>query len=215
MPSARLLPLVCLIGCGSTAAADYRDMALAPICAGIAKSRPADPEHIFHPRLVAKPRGGPIPADLTMELHQPDGRTSPVVLDADHTFDPRCEVAGMPESTIRINYPKSRLDFDMTFPARVPPGTSMSYATLAESVPVMMEAIRLQAGLLRIFAPKVRGLKLIFPGPGQTATIDGPDGRKTYAADPRGVAVVPWKPEWEKARVTLSTPLKGLTPDLR
>ncbi|TCV97013.1 hypothetical protein EC912_1015 [Luteibacter rhizovicinus] len=215
MTPVRFLPLACSLAVAPAIAAESRDMAMAPICAGIAKSRPADPEGIIQVMLVAKPRAGTLPADLKLELREPSGRTEPVALDTNHSFDPRCDVPGRPESVVRINYPKARVNFGMVFPARVPPGTQMSYAKLAESVPVMQEAIRLQAGVFRFFAPKVRGIRLIFPAAGQTATVDTPGGPKTFAADHQGIAIVPWNPDWATAQVTLSSPLKGIAPDMK
>jgi hypothetical protein len=209
-------PLALLLLAGQAQAAEGRDVPLAAVCAGVTKARPADPEGIIQVKMVAKPRDMPsLPADLSLQLEHSDGKATPIALDADNGFDPRCDDPAMRDAVVHINQPRSRVRFGLAFPARVPAGTAMSYAKLAESVPVMIEAIRLQAGLLRFLAPKVRGVRLTFPAQaGQHVTIRLPGGDKRFDADARGVVVVPWNPDWSTATVQLSEPLRAIAPDL-
>ena len=195
-------------------AAEGRDVPLAPVCDGVTKAKPADPEDIIHVKMVARPRDQPeLPADLALELVK-DGKTTPIALDADHGFDPRCDDPSMRDASIRVNQPRSKVRFGLAFPARVPSGTAMSYAKLAESVPVMIEAIRRQAGLMRFLAPKVRGVRLRFAAEGQHVIIHAPDGVKRFDADDKGEVIVPWNPDWSTATVQLSEPLRAITPDM-
>jgi hypothetical protein len=208
------LALTLALSATQALAGEGRDVPLAPVCDGVTKAKPADPEDIIHVKMVAKPKDQPeLPPDLALELVK-DGKATPIALDADHGFDPRCDEPSMREASIRVNQPRDKVRFGLAFPARVPTGTAMSYAKLAESVPVMIEAIRRQAGLLRFLAPKVRGIRLTFAAEGQHVTIRLPDGVKRFDADARGVVVLPWNPDWSTATVQLSEPLSAITPEL-
>jgi hypothetical protein len=215
MPFRYALPLSTLLLAFAAQAEEGRDVPLAPTCAGVIKAKPADPEGIFRIKMVVKPKDEPsLPADLALELRN-KGQITPLHLDADHGFDPRCGDPGMKDAVVHINQPRSRVRFGLVFPARVPAGTDMSYAKLSESVPVMEKAIKLQAGMLRFMAPKVVGIRLTFaPATGQSVTIGLPDGAKRFEVDPRGVLVLPWNPDWASATVRLSEPLVGITPEL-
>jgi hypothetical protein len=191
---------------------DGRDFPLAKVCSGVLKSAPADPQKIFAPRLQARPHDGPVPADLVVS-RTTAGQTRPEPLDADHSFALHCEQPGASEATIHVNYPKSRVDFGMLFPARAVPGTTMTYATLTESVPVMKEAIHRQAGMLSVLAPSVVSLKVAM-APGDHLTVALPGGPKRFDADGAGAVVVPWNPDWSDAQVSLSSPMRGITPQL-
>jgi hypothetical protein len=209
----QLLFIVAALGTGIAARADEgRDHSLAKVCAGVLKSAPADPQKLFAPRLQAQSRNGPLPDDLVI-TRTIGGQTRPEPLDADHSFALHCEQPGATEASVHVNYPKSRVGFGIIFPARAVPGTTMSYAALTESVPVMKEAIHLQAGVLTMLAPSVVSLKVAL-SPGGWVSVALPDGAKKFAADAAGNATVPWNPAWASAQVTLSAPMRAITPQL-
>lgn len=209
----QLLLATAAVATASTAWADEgRDHSLEKVCTGVLKSAPADPQRIFAPRLQAQPRDGSLPDDIVV-TRTINGQTHPEPLDADHSFALHCDQPGATAASIHVNYPKSRVGFGIIFPARPVPGTHMSYAAFAESVPVMKEAIHLQAGVLTMLAPSVVSLKVAM-APGDSVTIALPDGPRRFDADGAGKVVVPWNPNWSNAQVSLSSPMLGITPQL-
>lgn len=214
MPLTRTLLVVGAFAASASAAQadEGRDFSLAKVCAGVLKSAPADPQKIFAPRLQARPHNGPLPADLVI-TRTINGQTLAEPLDAQHSFVLNCDQPGASQAILHVNYPKSRVDFGMLFPARPVPGTTMSYASFTESVPVMKEAIHRQAGMLSMLAPSVVALKVAM-APGDHVVVTLPEGPKRFDADGAGVVVVPWNPEWSNAQVSLSSPMRGITPQL-
>ena len=88
----------------------------------------------------------------------------------------------------------------------------MTYGQLTESVPVLERGIKEMAGMLSLFAPKVKQVVLKFEkGTPQTATLSLPDGKKkVWKTDADGRIQLPWEPDWSAAAVVLSAPLKGI-----
>lgn len=207
MKSASLSFLLLILATQGASAESGRQFPLEKACTSAEALKPLDPQGVFTYAVVAVPaRGGTqLPADLELELHRGDTST-PLALDARHGFVPPC--SDRKNVTIHVNYPKNTVGFLDDYRPRLPAGTHMRYAELAESAPIMERGIRAKAGLLRFMAPKVSGFILGFdPGNGQTVTVALPTGPKTFTADAKGVIRLPWQPGWVDAMVTLSEPL--------
>jgi hypothetical protein len=120
-------------------------------------------------------------------------------------------------AVVLVNRPKGSFQMHFGLEPRTPPGTHMSYAALAESAPVLERGIHEMAGLMSLFAPKVKGLLLDFePGATQTVELQFADGkRRTFRSDAKGRVRLPWEPDWAAALVVLSAPLKKIDPELK
>jgi len=192
----------------------YADVAKMPL--GLKK---ADPDGIFTTYYLLKPAKGQqaLPAGLQFRVRA-DGQVVdvPVGTDGKVVFPVRQDWADA-GAVVLINQPKGSFGMSFGLTARTPPGTRMTYAALAESAPVLERAIDDMAGLMSLFAPKVKGLLLDFaPGAPQTVEIRFADGRqRTFKSDAKGRVRLPWDEDWADAAVVLSAPLVNLDPELK
>ena len=192
----------------------YADVARMPL--GLKK---ADPQGVFTAYYIIKPAKGrsAVPADVQFKVRA-GAQTVVVPIEADGKvrFPVRQDWADG-DAVVLINQPKGSFQMSFGMDARTPPGTRMTYSALAESAPVLERGIKDMAGLMSMFAPKVRGLLLDFePGAVQTVEVQFADGkRRTFRSDAKGRARLPWEPDWAAATVVLSAPLKKLDPELK
>ena len=186
----------------------YKDVAKMPLM--LAK---VDPQHVFTVRLRAKPGKGQaaMPADFRLQL-KVGGKVLPVAVGPDGQIDlPFRQDWTDAGAVLQSNQAKGVVDVSMSFDARTPPGTRMSYAQLAESAPVLERGIDEMAGLASFMAPDVETLVLKFEQPGHTAVLTLPDGKKkSWKADAKGRLEMPWEKKWLAGMVELSAPLKGI-----
>ena len=199
--------------------AEWRDIPYADVTRMPIGLAAVDPGHVFTYRFRVQPGKGEstLPADLQLRL-QVAGQVHPLAIGADNRVDmPIRKDWADSGAILQLNQPKGRVSLSLSFDARTPPGTRMHYAQLAESGPVLEHGIQEMAGMLRLFAPKVRSFDLRFAAPGpQTLTLTQPGGKpNVWKTDVRGVLNVPWNAAWSAAEVVLSAPLKGLDPVMK
>jgi hypothetical protein len=215
----RLLLAALLLVSALPARAEWREVPYADVASMPLGLKKADPEGIFTSYYVIKPAKGKaaVPPDVRFRV-----RAGGETMDVPIGPGGRVQFPLRPEwaeqgAMVLVNYPKG--SFQMTFgmDARTPPGTRMTYAALAESAPVVERGIKDMAGLMSLFAPKVRGLLLDFdPGAVQTVEVQFADGkRRTFRSDAKGRVRLPWEPGWATATVLLSAPLKKIDPELK
>jgi hypothetical protein len=212
----RIFPLAlaaALLALPLAALAEWRDIPYADVAKMPLLLEKVDPGHIYTARLMAMPGKGlkALPADFRLQL-KVGGQLLPVAVQPDGrvqmAFRKDWADAG---AVLQANQPKSAVAIGMSFDARTPPGTSMSYARLTESAPVMERGISEMAGLLSFMAPSVKALVLKFEKPGHTAVLTLPDGKKkSWKADTAGRIELPWEPKWAAGTVELSAPLSGI-----
>jgi hypothetical protein len=219
MPLRALLACLLLLATAFPARADWREVPYADVAKMPLGLKKADPEGVFTAYYVLKPAKGQaaLPPGLAFQVRA-GGETVPVPVGADGriVFPVRQDWADA-GAVVLVNQPKGSFRMSFGLDARTPPGTHMSYAKLAESAPVLERGIKDLAGLMSLFAPKVRGLLLDFePGAVQTVEITLPGGKpKVYRSDAKGRVRLPWEPDWAAATVALSAPLKKIDPELK
>jgi hypothetical protein len=214
-----ILAALFLLAAALPARAEWREVPYADVAKMPLGLKKADPEGIFTSYYVIKPAKGKtaVPANVQFRVRA-EGQTVDVPIGPGGRvqFPLRPEWAEQ-GAVVLINYPKGSFQMSFGMDARTPPGTRMTYAALAESAPVIERGIRDMAGLMSLFAPKVRGLLLDFePGAPQTVEVQFADGkRRSFRSDAKGRARLPWEPDWAKATVVLSAPLKKIDPELK
>ena len=201
------------------ARADWREVPYADVAKMPLGLKKADPQGIFTPYYVIKPAKGKaaVPPNVQFRIRAGDQTVDvPIGPGGRVQFPLRPEWAEQ-GAVVLINYPKGSFRMSFGMDARTPPGTRMTYAALTESAPVVERGIRDMAGLMSMFAPKVRALLLDFePGTPQTVEITFADGkRKVFRTDAKGRVRLPWEPDWAAATVVLSAPLAKLDPELK
>ena len=205
--------LLALAALPLSALAEWRDIPYADVAKMPLKLTTLDPQHIFTPRLMAKPGKGQkaLPADFRLQV-KVGNSVVPVRVDPDGRIQlPIRKDWADAGAMLQSNQPKGVVSVSMNFDARTPPGTRMSYAQLTESVPVLERGISDMAGLMSFMAPDVKALVLKFEQPGHTAVLTLPDGKKkSWKADAKGRIELPWEPKWSPGMVELSAPLSGI-----
>ncbi len=218
MPS-RLIVAALLLLAALPVRADWREVPYADVVDMPLRLKKADPQGIFTSYYVIKPAKGKaaVPADVQFRVRAGDQTVDvPIGPQGRVLFPLRPEWAEQ-GAVVLINHPKGSFQMSFGMDARTPPGTRMTYAALSESVPVLERGIKDAAGLMSMFAPKVRGLLLDFePGAVQTVEIILADGkRRQFRSDAKGRVKLPWEPDWAQATVVLSAPLKKIDPELK
>ena len=210
---ARLLLAAALLSLPLAALAEWRDIPYKDVAKMPLMLTKVDPQKIFTVSLRAKPGKGQtaVPADFRLQLKL-DGKVLPVTVAPDGRIDlPFRQDWADAEAVLQSNQPKGVVEVSMSFDARIPPGTRMSYAQLAESAPVLERGIDEMAGMMSLLAPGVETLVLKFAQPDQTAVLTLPDGRKkNWKADAKGRIEMPWDKKWLAGTVELSAPLTGI-----
>ena len=217
--SLRPLLALLLLAVALPVRAEWREVPYAEVARMALGLRKVDPEGVFTVQYIVEPgeRAKRLPADLQFKIRAgTDIVPVPVGADGKVAFPVRPDWAGQ-GAVVLVNQPKGSFVMNFVLVARTPSGTRMTYARLAESVPVLERGIRDMAGLMRFLAPKVRGLLLDFePGAVQTVEITPPGGKpRVYPSDARGRVRLPWEPGWAAATVVLSAPLKKIDPELK
>lgn len=198
----------------SPALAEWRDVPYADMAKMPLTLAAVDPQHIYDTRYVAKAGDGQakVPADLKIQV-KAGGQLVPVAVRPDGRVElPIRQDWADGGAVVQVNQPKGRVKLSLSFTARVPPGTRMSYARLTESAPVMERGMKQMAGVMGLMAPSVQQLVLSFSRPGpQTVSLLLPGGAKQrWQTDDQGKALVPWDSKWLGGTVELSAPLKGI-----
>ena len=214
MPCLRLLALILLAFCASPVHAEWRSLPYADLAKMPLMLKKVDPQGIYHAYYLAKPGKGQasLPADLKMQVST-GGLVVPVPIQSDGRVDlPIRQDWADAGAQIQVNQPKGTISVSFLMNSRTPPGTRMTYGQLTESVPVLERGIKEMAGMLSLFAPKVKQVVLKFEkGTPQTATLALPGGQsKAWKTDADGQIRLPWEPDWNAAVVVLSAPLKGI-----
>lgn len=194
--------------------AEWRDIPYADVVKMPLVLEKVDPQHVFTFRLQAKPAKGvkAMPADFRLQLRLKDGQIVPVPVKPDGNIDlpVRREWAG-DGTVLQSNQPKGVVSVSMSFDARVPAGTKMSYGQLCEAAPILERGISEMAGVMSFMAPGVETIVLKFAQPGHTAVLTLPDGKKkSWKADDKGRIEMPWEKKWLAGTVELSAPLAGI-----
>jgi hypothetical protein len=215
----RLLLAALLVLAALPARAEWREVPYADVAKMPLGLQKADPQGVFTSYYVIKPAKGKaaVPADVRFRVRAADQTVDvPIGPGGRVRFPLRPEWAEQ-GAMVLINQPKGSFRMSFGMDARTPPGTQMTYAALTESAPVLERGIRDMAGLMSMFAPKVRALLLDFePGAPQTVEITFADGkRKVFRSDAKGRVRLPWDPDWARAQVVLSAPLRKLDPELK
>jgi hypothetical protein len=218
MPFRALLALL-LAAVALPAFAEWREVPYADVAKMPLALKKADPQGVYTPYYQARPgKGQALPlADLRIRVRA-GTETVDVPIDATGRvlFPVRLDWAES-GAVVLVNQPKGVFNMTFAMDARTPPGTRMTYAALSECAPVLERGIKDMAGLMSLFAPKVRGLLLDFePGAPQTVEITLADGkRKLFKSDAKGRVRLPWEPDWAAATVVLSAPLRKIDPELK
>lgn len=212
------LALLGLLLAGS-AAAEWRDIPYEDVAKMPLGLKKADPQGIYSFHFTAQPAEGKtaLPPDLQMRI-KVGNQLVPVPIGSDGKVDmPFRQDWADADAQIQVNQPKGSFRMSFNMKARVPAGTRMSYAALTESAAVIERGIKQMAGMLSLFAPKVKAFTIEFEkGAVQTATLVWPDGKKkTWKTDGKSQINLPWKPDWRHVQVELSAPLKELGPQLK
>jgi hypothetical protein len=215
----RLLLAALLLICALPARAEWREVPYADAVKMPLGLQKSDPEGVFTAYFKLLPGKGQatLPAGLQFKVRAGAETVAvPIGPGGEVRFPLRQDWADG-DAVVLVNQPKGsfRMTFAMT--ARTPPGTRMTYAILAESAAVLERGVRDMAGLMSLFAPKVKGLLLDFePGTVQTVEVQFADGkRRTFRSDAKGRARLPWEPDWADATIVLSAPLKTIDPELK
>jgi hypothetical protein len=212
------LGLILLLVAGS-AAAEWRDIPYKDVAKMPLALKSADPQGIYTAIYKVVPAEGKasLPADLRFQIKagqqlvavsiQPDGRVD---------FPIRSDWVDA-DASVQVNQPKGSFRMNFSLIPRTPAGTQMTYGQLTESAPVLERGIKEAAGLMSFLAPKVSAFLIAFPNnTPQTITVTLADGKKkTWKSDAKGSIRLPWEPSWAAATVVLSSPLKGVAPDLK
>ena len=214
-----ILAALLLLAAALPARAEWREVPYADVAKMPLGLKRADPEGVFTAYYTIKPAKGrtAVPADVQFKVRAgSETVVVPIGAGGRVQFPVRQDWADG-DAVVLINQPKGSFQMSFGMDARTPPGTRMTYATLAESAPVLERGIKDMAGLMSMCAPKVRGLLLDFePGAAQTVEVQFADGkRRTFRSDAKGRARLPWEPDWAAATVVLSAPLKKIDPELK
>jgi hypothetical protein len=201
------------------AAAEWREIPYADMAKMPLGLKTADPQGVYTAWYVAKPAEGKtaLPPGLQLQVKAGD-QLFPVAIAPDGRLDlPFRKDWADQGAVVRVNQPKGSFRISFNMQPRVPAGTRMSYGQLTESATVMERGIKQMAGMLSLFAPKVKAFTLEFAaGATHSATLTWPDGKKkTWKSDGDGQVHLPWEPGWSKVMVELSAPLKDLGPKLK
>ena len=207
-----LLALFFLVA--SSAHAEWRSLPYAELAKLPLTLKKVDPQRIYDVVYVAGPGKGhaSLPADLKMQIST-GGQVIPVPIQPGGRVDfPIRQEWVDAGAQVQVNQPKGTISISFTLKSRTPPGTQMTYGQLTESVPVLERGIKEMAGMLSLFAPKVKEVVLKFDkGAAQTATLALPDGKKkVWKTDAEGLIRLPWEPDWSTCVVVLSAPMKGI-----
>jgi hypothetical protein len=220
LSSTRLaLPALLALFLSMPALAEWRDIPYADVAKMPLGLKKADPQGIYSYSYIATPAEGKtaLPPGLKLQIKAGD-QIVPIPIASDGKVDMpfRSDWADS-GAVVQVNQPKGSFRMTFNMNPRVPAGTRMSYANLTESATVIERGIKQMAGMLSIFAPKVKAFVLHFPpGSAQTATLIWPDGkRKFWKTAANGLINLPWKPEWAQVMVELSAPLKDVSPLLK
>jgi hypothetical protein len=215
----RLLLALLLSTIALPARAEWREVPYADVAKLALGLRKVDPQGVFTTQYVLGPAKGKAALPPGLEFRVRSGAETvavPIGDDGRVAFPLRQDWADA-GAVVLVNQPKGSFQMSFTLVARTPPGTRMTYAALAESAPVLERGIRDMAGLMSLFAPKVKGLQLHFePGMPQTVELQFADGkRRLFRSDAKGRVSLPWEPDWAAALVVLSAPLKKIDPELK
>ena len=203
----------------AAARAEWRELPYADLAKMPLLLKRVDPDGVYRARYLVKPGKGRsgLPDDLKIEVVT-GGSTVPVALQPDRSLTLPIRADWVRDGAkLRINQPKGVVTISLQMDTRTPPGTRMRYAQLTESAPIMERGIKEMAGVMRFMAPKLKVMRLKFePATAQTLTLHLPDtAPKTFRSDAKGQLDLPWNPAWIAAEVTLSAPLKSVTPVLK
>ncbi len=163
----------------------------------LAAVRQSDPQGIVISTLQAKSAQAdqPLPSDLKMELRYGTTR-QPVALDHDGRFSLPLRadwVSG--DAALWVNQPKSVVGISLSFTARVPQSTHTTYGRLMESLPVMEQVVKQQAGMMSMMVPKLQGMDLAYPaGAVRTATVGNGASAISLRSNAQGHLRVPYDP---------------------
>jgi len=201
------------------ARADWRDIPYEDIAKMPLALKSADPQGIYTATYKVVPAKGKtnLPADLRFQI-KTGQQLVPVVIQPDGKVEFPIRKDWLDAgASVQVNQPKGSFLMSFSLNPRTPPGTQMTYGQLTESAPVLERGIKQMAGLMSFLAPKVRAILIAFPGTTpQTITLTLADGqKKTWKSDAKGSIRLPWEPDWAAAKVVLSSPLKGVAPDLK
>jgi hypothetical protein len=214
-----ILAALFLLAAALPARAEWREVPYADVARMPLGLKNADPQGVFTAYYLLKPAKGKaaVPEGLQFKVRAGAETVEvPIGADGKVRFPVRQDWADG-DAKVLVNQPKGSFQMSFGMDARTPPGTHMTYAALAESAPVLERGIKDMAGLMSLFAPKVRGLLLDFePGATQTVEVRFADGkRRTFRSDAKGRLRLPWEPDWAEATVVLSAPLKKIDPELK
>ena len=219
MPLARpRLPLPALLAgllaLPAAARAEWRDIPYADVVKMPLLLEKMDPRHVFSFRLRATPGQGrqALPADFRLQVKLRDGRPVPVAVRPDGTIElPVRRDWAEAGAMLQSNQPKGVVGVAMSFDARTPAGTRMTYAQLTEAAPILERGIAEYAGVMSFMAPDVKAIVLKFAGPGHSAVLTLPGGRtRRWTTDAKGRIELPWQPKGAAGMVELSAPLAGV-----
>ena len=221
MPPIFKLTLAALLSLCVTAPAwaQWRDIPYADITKMPLGLKGVDPQGIYTCTYIARPAEGKTSLPVGLQLQIKLGsQIIPVAIAADGRvampFRQDWADAG---AVVQVNQPKGSFRMSLDMNPRTPAGTRMSYAQLTESALVLERGIKQMAGMLSLFAPKVKTFTLNFsPGAVQTATLTWPGGKKKlWKSSSDGKLSLPWEPNWANVLVELSAPLKEVGPEVK
>ncbi|KFN41307.1 DUF2987 domain-containing protein [Arenimonas oryziterrae] len=205
--------------CAAPALADWRDVPYADVAKMPLGLKKVDTRGVYSFYYLARPAEGKTALPPGLQLRIKAGtQVIPVPIAENGRIDlPFRQDWASNGAVIQVNQPKGSFRMTFTMIPRVPAGTRMSYANLTESAEVMERGIREMAGMLSLFAPKVRAFTLQFPpGAAHSATLTWPDGKKkVWKTGADGRIELPWEPGWAAAIVELSAPLKDVGPQVK
>lgn len=201
------------------AAAEWREIPYADIAKMPMGLKKADPQGVYSAHYMALPAEGKtaLPPGLQLQVKAGD-QIVPVDIASDGRLNLPFRQDWVDQgAVVRVNQPKGAFRMMFNMQPRVPNTTRLSYAQLTESATVMERGVKQMAGMLSLFAPKVKAFTLEFAaGAIQTATLTWPDGKKkTWKTGADGKIHLPWEPDWGKVMVELSAPLKDLGPKIK
>lgn len=117
------------------------------------------------------------------------------------------------------NQPKGSLRLQVSVQLPLPEGLKFGYKRLGEGVVEMNKAIKAQAGMMSLFAPKIEGVIFLFPeASAEKATVEiaTAAGRRKYTADKKGWVKLKLEKSLlaENPEVEVSEKPRGIAPDM-
>ena len=136
---------------------------------------------------VASTRRGVKPGDITLTIMRDaaHGGPVPIPVDTQGNFTlPVSAALQQEDPVVQTNQPRHTMQLRFNFNIRLPTKTSLQYSQLIRGAEHYNEAMRRQGMMASWFAPKAKGLLLIYAENGHSLTIHSTTGDKLIRSAP-------------------------------